>query len=65
MLKKNLKSLVENNNLNSTGNFEVIYDANAMSIAGGGTCQKLNSCDEYTGDCPNLTTCGTYSSPAV
>ncbi|TWR26807.1 hypothetical protein FPZ42_07145 [Mucilaginibacter achroorhodeus] len=61
MLKKSLKSLVENSNLNTGDQFEIIHDEKAMDFSGGvSTCQKLEKCLEYTGDCPNLVTCGTF-----
>ncbi|MCW3108053.1 MAG: hypothetical protein JWQ09_2559 [Segetibacter sp.] len=61
MLKKSLKNLVEKNQLDADASFEIIHDQNAMSVAGGTTgCPKLETCVEYSGDCPNLTSCGTF-----
>jgi len=62
MLRKKIKELVKVDLQNNAG-FEIIHDAGAMEIIGGtSTCAKLDSCQNYTGDCPNLTKCGTYAS---
>ncbi|TWR26808.1 hypothetical protein FPZ42_07150 [Mucilaginibacter achroorhodeus] len=62
MLKKNLKSLLERSGDTSGSSFEVISDPNAQDVSGGtATCQKLETCVEYYGDCPNLTSCGTFN----
>ncbi len=40
--------------------FEVIKDADALSVQGGKDCGMLTSCGTYTGDCLNLQSCNSY-----
>jgi len=60
MLKKKIQSLVSKGKLGEQGNFEIIYDSNASKITGGlEACPYLSKCGQYSGDCINLTSCGT------
>ena len=45
--------------------FEVIKDADALSVQGGTNCEVLTSCGNFHGDCSNLTNCGTYTDDPV
>jgi len=63
MFRNKIKDLLQQTSIDQTGPFEIIHDSAAMEILGGtSTCSKLESCQNYTGDCPNLTTCGTFVS---
>ena len=63
MLKKKIQNLVEKNNLDSENDFEIIYDSSAILIVGGGKCAVLEECGQFTGTCPSLKKCGTYTPP--
>lgn len=62
MLKKKIQSLVAEEKLGNEGNFQIIYDSNAVNVIGGGVeaCPRLSNCDNFTGDCQALSTCGVY-----
>lgn len=61
MLKKQLRSLVDQQNLDQQSSFQIIHDAQAMKISGGSAfCDKLQECGTFTGACDNLTSCGTF-----
>ncbi len=40
--------------------FEVIKDASAVSVQGGGDCSMLVNCGTFSGDCDNLSSCTSY-----
>lgn len=48
-----------------SSSFEIINDAEALSVEGGAACRVLKSCDTYTGNCNNLETCGTYATEGI
>jgi len=61
MLKNKIQALVTKENLGQN-DFEIIYDSNAAKVMGGvQSCPELSSCNTFTGDCPTLKICGTYS----
>ncbi len=43
-----------------SGGFEVIKEADALSVQGGGSCKVLTSCGTFSGDCLNLSSCTSY-----
>jgi len=64
MLKKRVQSLVSKQSLINDSSFEIIHDADALNIVGGvGTCSKLQTCGTFSGYCPNLTSCTSYTAP--
>lgn len=62
MLKKKMQSLVREKNL-AQQKFEVVSDSSASRVLGGliKDCDKLVKCGTFEGNCPNLTTCTTFT----
>ncbi|WEA03861.1 hypothetical protein [Mucilaginibacter sp. SJ] len=62
MLKQKIKLLVAQNKLGQLQGFEVIHDQSAVQIIGGVvSCPNLSTCVTYTGDCPSLVKCGSFT----
>lgn len=62
MLKKKLQTLVTEKNLSVQKHFEVVSDSSAAEILGGvQDCPKLQTCGQFSGNCPNLTLCERFS----
>jgi len=45
--------------------FEVIKDADALSVQGGRNCNHLQSCGTYTGSCSTLSSCQVFDNCEV
>ena len=62
MLKKKLKTLIEQRALNDPGkNFEILRDEQGLELLGGMDCGMLKYCQTYGGDCSTLVTCGSFT----
>jgi hypothetical protein len=60
MLKRKIQEMLLLELNQGEKKFEVIYDAAAIQIVGGGECPMLQNCGTFTGGCPNLMNCGHY-----
>jgi hypothetical protein len=61
MLKKKMNELVNSICSDQESAFEIIRDAEAVTVAGGEACGTLTKCETFTGSCDNLQSCGTFS----
>jgi hypothetical protein len=60
MLKRKIQEMLLLELNQGEKKFEVIHDAAAIQIFGGGECPMLQNCDTFLGGCPNLLNCGHY-----
>jgi hypothetical protein len=60
MLKKKMNELVQKIGPDQESNFEIIRDVEAGQVIGGEACGQLLQCENFTGGCDKLTSCGTF-----